>query len=46
VTMTQEAGRLQGGGRCLLAGFGVGLSLAGTVLHLAPDTCFPPLVEV
>jgi 3-oxoacyl-[acyl-carrier-protein] synthase-3 len=46
VTMTAEAARLQGGGLCLLAGFGVGLSLAGTLVRLDPDVHYCPLVEI
>ncbi len=46
VTMTDQRARLQSGGRTLMVGFGVGLSLAGTVVDLDADLILPPLVEV
>lgn len=46
VTLCAEAGRLRAGSRCLLAGFGVGLSLAGTVVQIDDRVLFPPIIEV
>lgn len=46
VTMTQEAAKLQRGGLCLMAGFGVGLTLSGAAVRLDSDVVYSPLVEI
>jgi 3-oxoacyl-[acyl-carrier-protein] synthase-3 len=46
VTMSHSRERLRDGGRVLIVGFGIGLSLAGTIVRLDPGVVLPPIVEV